>query len=156
MVDVKAPVKVSVGLFNCRCYQTSGPSSSCSWRSSTMNACCQTSPPCRRTGVLRASVSCLYAILSVIKMLNDRNVFILRALVLHVCSQKASGERRRTLRAVCPLRQTALVRNTWRPWARSAGHTSGIPPRINTGVIRWNLDTPLSDEPVLHWWSRPI
>lgn len=42
-------------LFNCGRFQTSGPWTSCSWRSSTMNACCPTSAPCRRTGVLRTS-----------------------------------------------------------------------------------------------------
>lgn len=45
---------VSVGVFNYWCYQTSGPSSSSSWRSSIMNVCSPTSPTCRRTGVLHA------------------------------------------------------------------------------------------------------
>lgn len=34
-------------------HQTSGPSSSYSWRSSTTNVCCPTSPPYRTTGVLQ-------------------------------------------------------------------------------------------------------
>lgn len=38
-------------VFNWSCCQTSGPSSSYSWRSSTMNACSPTSQSCRRTGV---------------------------------------------------------------------------------------------------------
>lgn len=71
-----------------------------------------------------------------------------------MCSQRASGGSRRTLKAVCPLRRTASVRNTSRPWARSAGHTSGIPQHINTTFITGNLGTLSSYQPVLHCWSR--
>lgn len=46
-----------MALFNGRCFQTSGRFSSCSLRSSTISACCPTSPPCRRTGVLHATGS---------------------------------------------------------------------------------------------------
>lgn len=48
-------LKISVGFFNLCCYQTSGPFSSFSWRSSTMNDCSPTSLLCRRTGVLHVS-----------------------------------------------------------------------------------------------------
>lgn len=41
--------------FNWCCSQTSGQSSSYSWRNSTMNVCSPTSPPCRSTGVLSPS-----------------------------------------------------------------------------------------------------
>lgn len=52
-VSLRRMCQFQVLLLNCQPHQTSGPSTSCSWRSSTMSACCPTSPPCRRTGVLQ-------------------------------------------------------------------------------------------------------
>lgn len=65
---------------------------------------------------------------------------ILHTPVLHMCSQRASGERG-MLRAVCPLIQTASVRNTSRLWARSAGHTSGKSSQHLHKCIRCNQGT---------------
>lgn len=100
-------------IFNVQPPQTSGPSTSCSWRSSTMNACCPTSPPCRRTGVLWS--------LSSLALMNVEFVFMH---VCTLCSQRASGERR-TVRAVLQPSPTASVGHTWRRSGRSAGLTSG-------------------------------
>lgn len=102
-------------IFNCGRLQTSGPWTSCSWRNSTMNACCPTSPPCRTPGVLRSSKP---------QQCGSDLSFIL--LNHSECLQRASGERRKAATVLRPAtRLTPSVRNTWRRWGTSAGHTSG-------------------------------
>lgn len=109
-------------VFNWSCCQTSGPSSSYSWRSSTMNACSPTSQSCRRTGV--------WHLISPKK--HTQHILVAKwncvwfACCALMCSQRAKRGRR-TAAAACLLRQTAWARNTLRRWARCAELTSGKP-----------------------------
>lgn len=111
-------------VFNWSCCQTSGPSSSYSWRSSTMNACSPTSQSCRRTGV--------WHLISPKK--HTQHILVAKwncvwfACCALMCSQRAKRGRR-TAAAACLLRQTAWARNTLRRWARCAELTSGKPQR---------------------------
>lgn len=74
--------------------------------------------------------------------------------ILCTRSQRASGGRR-TLRAVGPQRRTASVRNTWRSWATSAGHTSGTPQLTSAGFT-CETKTPFSPVNLLHTLLKQI